>query len=359
MLAIGLWGSASIKAGTILDQTNVGYSNTLFSDIYKSLMPEVGQTFTAGVTGTLSKVALGIYEDQIYFGTTPAGYYHSDALITIRDQSGKILGQTIIPSSDIPLSTTFNQQNPVNVSVDVRSLGIQLTSGQVYSVSVTALRLAPTSAGGNGLDIAATSATYLDGHPFNTVFGGSRTPVYEDTLDLAFQTFVDVPGDVIDLQGGTPTLPMILVGADFPPSGISMDLGGTHTESFYRFYFRGGSFTASATIGLPCCDGDWLTASYLLQLLRDDGKLISEKKLSSSNGFSGGVANAPDAIHKNPPLAPGYYLIGVRANTGVDPTATIYFQTPLADAPVPEPATYVAVGGGVAAIALMRYYRRR
>src|SRR5260221_10401875 len=87
-------------AGAVLDQHSIpetGVVATLSASGFEvELFNPVGQTFTVGVAGTLSRIDLGLYQFFVDTPTTPAQF-------SLRTLGGTTLFATDIPLAHIPL----------------------------------------------------------------------------------------------------------------------------------------------------------------------------------------------------------------------------------------------------------------
>jgi hypothetical protein len=348
-LSFAAFAVSAASADSILDQTNVGPLGALYALDNPGTNPEVGQFFTAGATGTLNSISLGLYP-----GSSGA---NSEATVFIRDQTGLVLGETTIDTSNLPLqpSPLSISDNPIDISVSLQQLGINVSAGNVYSVGVL------PDVGGSFV-LSATANTYSGGTPYVSYDGGSQFPFFGDSYDIDFQTYVAVPGSILNLPGGTLHQPTLILGngsVNSPIDGVSSDVGGTQTDDFYQFHWVGGSIEVAGLVDLVCCDGAYLTSSYTFELLKADGTEISQATLDFNDGFGADLSNQPNAISVNPALPPGDYLVGIVSNDSTDPTATIYFDTPLSAA-TPEPASgmlMLILLVGVAPVAVRRRWR--
>jgi len=146
-------------------------------------------------------------------------------------------------------------------------------------------------------------------------------------------------------NGGTPNAPVLL----FTGVGIAVVTGaisGQNPQDYYSFDWFGGDFSVTATM-TNITDQN---AAYQLS----EGSLgsctdTSSTALNSTDSFSGTIV-----VHN---LAPGQYCVGLATADLADPNFTLNFNTPLTDAPVPEPASFVLLAVGLGALALTQ--RRR
>jgi hypothetical protein len=85
-LALAIVGVSTPGFSQTIDQQNVGRVAIHYADLNKGNDFELLQSFTAGITGTLDRIALPIYEDMV----SPPSYnvdkpYNSDVTVTILD----------------------------------------------------------------------------------------------------------------------------------------------------------------------------------------------------------------------------------------------------------------------------------
>jgi hypothetical protein len=329
--------SGSQASGDVLDQSVSGPTTSYYSDINKGVTPVLMETFTAGISGTLSRVNLPVYEDLLYNGSTPIGLYNSGITVSILDANFNVLGTVSVPSTDISPISAINPASVFDLSVDVSGLGIQVTAGQQYAVGVTPTTVVSTTLGGNGLDWVSTANTYAGGEPLISYAGGTPGTFFSTENDLEFQTYVST-GNTLTLQGGTPQVPVIIstpgtfarpVPGEFSPlSQLTSNGGAGKTNQFYQFYWTGGNFSVhadvyGASILNPSNTGP-NTIQYTLELLQTNGSVIESVNLNLDNLFN--AALAPRALE---PLPAGEYIVGVFGTDPVDPTISITFDTPI------------------------------
>jgi hypothetical protein len=149
--------------------------------------------------------------------------------------------------------------------------------------------------------------------------------------------------DDVTLQGGTTFAPVALTQSLI--GGVNGLIGGLGTEDYYGFYWFGGAFSASATIGGTPNAG----ASYLFSEGApgscDSGGTAT---LNGGDSFTGTIADSN--------LAAGFYCIGIDANNSNDPPFAITFNTPVSG--VPEPSTFALFSTALALIGARRLASR-
>lgn len=74
--ALAIFSPGAASAAAILDQQNL-ISTTPWSDINKGAYT-LGQSFTAGLSGTLTRLDLGIYDNLVVDATGASVQYDSD-----------------------------------------------------------------------------------------------------------------------------------------------------------------------------------------------------------------------------------------------------------------------------------------
>lgn len=148
-----------------------------------------------------------------------------------------------------------------------------------------------------------------------------------------------VPVTIADLLGGSPDAPVIL------PSGLVGQIRGNigepyGTDAFYAFDWAGGLFQVDAAINGAAADAAY---QFKLGQRSSDGAtaFLPGVILDGDNDFSGVLTYD---------LAPGAYTIGLATGTATDPSFAINFRTPVGTAAVPEPATWMTMILGFAAV---------
>jgi hypothetical protein len=155
------------------------------------------ESFTAGITGTLDKVALPIYEDQVFIPPSYKNYewYGSNVTVTILNNKLAVLGSVLVSAGSI--HTTFSPEAQQN-ALDVNALfKLSVTKGSLYYIAVQANRIVPANYSGNGLSWFATIADYPRGGPYGS-YGGSLFPFFYNSYDLEFRTYVMPPTAAVE-----------------------------------------------------------------------------------------------------------------------------------------------------------------
>jgi hypothetical protein len=189
--ALVIAGVPTLGFSQTIDQQNVGRVAIHYADLNK-----VGddfqllQSFTAGITGILDKVALPIYEDVIVPPDNKDEWYNSSVTVTILNRRlGKlaVLGSTVIPAASIPTTLSYDaKQNALDVNPVFR---LSVTRGGLYYIAVQANKIVPTDYAGNGLSWFGTVADYPKGGPYGS-YNGSLFPFFYNNYDLEFRTYV-------------------------------------------------------------------------------------------------------------------------------------------------------------------------
>jgi len=186
------------KCAEILDQSVVNPVTTAYSIIQKGFTPGIGFSFTAGVSGSLSRVDISLYNDLVFPPTGPARNYDSGANINFRDEELNLIGTALLTANQIAPRTSFDPAAPFNISLSVS--GINVLSGNLYYVLVQPTRVVPLDFGGNGLALLAASEIYAGGNPviYSTSGGprGSVSPFFAESNDVLFRTYVTTPSAV-------------------------------------------------------------------------------------------------------------------------------------------------------------------
>ena len=186
--ALIIAGMPALGFSQPIDQQNVGHVAVHYADLNKVGDDfELLQSFTAGITGTLDKVTLPVYEDVIITPDNKDEWYKNNLTVTILNSKLAVLGSTVIPAALIP--TIFNS-NAMQNALDVNSVfRLSVTRGSLYYIAVQANKVVPTDYAGNGLSWFATVADYPKGDPYGS-YNGSLFPFFNRNYDLEFRTYV-------------------------------------------------------------------------------------------------------------------------------------------------------------------------
>jgi hypothetical protein len=194
-LALATVGAPAPGFSQTIDQQNVGHVATHFVDLNKGNHFELLESFTAGITGTLDRVALPVYEDVISPRPGSYAWYNSSVTVTILNSRLGVLGVTTIPATSIPnTSSTAARQDALDVNAVFR---LSVTKGSLYYLAVQANRIVPANYSGNGLSWFATIADYPRGGPYGS-YGGSLFPFFYNSYDLEFRTYVMPPTAAVE-----------------------------------------------------------------------------------------------------------------------------------------------------------------
>ena len=106
--ALATVGLSTPSFSQTIDQQNLGHVAIHYAVLNKGDGFELLQSFTAGITGTLNRIALPVYEDVV----TPPPYnidgpYNSSVTVTILDSKLAVLGSALIPAVSI-----YNTSSP-------------------------------------------------------------------------------------------------------------------------------------------------------------------------------------------------------------------------------------------------------
>lgn len=152
----------------------------------------LAQTFTAGVTGTLVGVDIGIYRS---FDVPVA-----DVVLEVRDTVGGSPGPTLLGTGTFPAASVATTQG-VFVSFDLSAQGIQVAEGQFYALVARSAVTANNADGTYTWPGAGQGGSYAGGSAWQGPGDGSWT---ESSVpypyDRVFRTWVDVPdaADALD-----------------------------------------------------------------------------------------------------------------------------------------------------------------
>lgn len=205
-------GSAS--AATLVDQSNTGtFDNGIsFVTAANSQTRYVGQSFVAGVTGSLSSIEAALYRQTDFESGVVATFYNS---------SLNLLGTTSVASlpSGAAAFPAFGA-SPIYSLFDFASSNISIEIGSLYFFAFRSTGLKPINQGGNFTNALASSGNkYTQGNAFQSF--GSVMPtqtVYSD-LDLLFRSNVTT-ADVTAAVPEPATWALFLLG--FGAIGYSM-----------------------------------------------------------------------------------------------------------------------------------------
>jgi len=166
------------SASPILDQAQL--ATTQVGQGFHSIR-SIGQTFTAGVSGTLDSIELSLLE----FGSG------SDFTIEILDNSGgnltlaPVLGSLSLPESAVgPAPINLVASSITGTLIDLSSLGIDIDSGDALAMRLSSARVLS-----NG-DFYAANTSNTDPYALGSFFVDN---VVDGNHDVAFKTFVVIP----------------------------------------------------------------------------------------------------------------------------------------------------------------------
>jgi hypothetical protein len=179
--------------------------------------------------------------------------------------------------------------------------------------------------------------------------GGGSGNIFPTTAgDLEFvrqQPPISVPATVTAIltqnlsgyQGGTTSAPVYMVSGS-PVGQVTGTISGQGDEDYYWFYWGGGTFAATASIS-----GASGGASYLFSAgTAGSCNTVGSQTLNNGDGFSATIYDAN--------LPAGQYCIGLDANSAIDPSFSLTFNTPVNA--TPEPSAFLLLLGGLAVIAV-------
>ena len=195
-----------------------------------------------------------------------------------------------------------------------------------------------------GANTLQSGTTYLYLVNFDSYCGAAANcPGAHELAAYTFGTFSTaqgppVPQTLVNFQGGTQSNPVDLPNAINQIGAVSGTIGGAPDVDFYKFFWGGGEFAATATL-LDALVGD----SFNFELIDfATGHILEKMTLDQlDNNFNGTLSQL---------LAAGVYVIGINCDHCADPAFTISFDT--SGATVPEPGTLALLA--LAGAALMR-----
>ena len=146
-------------------------------------------------------------------------------------------------------------------------------------------------------------------------------------------------------EGGTASAPVFLT-TGLPVTSVSGTTSGAGSTDYYAFYWAGGAFSAETTF--PDVPSSSLGDSFQFSLgVFGSCNTLASVTLDNSNGYTGTISQGN--------LSASNYCIGIDQTAGSDPGYVTTFVTPLSAAP--EPAAFVLVAGGLAALCAVRRLR--
>lgn len=194
-ISCGIFAQKSnrIPTTTVIDQSSISETN-LGSEI-NSCCKFVAQTFTAGVTGTLSGVAIDVT-------SSPNSSFPLHVAIRTVTSSGMpspiILGETTLRSGSAPISQVITFPRAISI-----------VAGDQYAIVVNYEGAPPAGQGKSlGMWSGASGDTYPGGKSFASISDGILWSQSAEG-DFHFQTYVNLmtPPDNNKLPGPTPTPP--------------------------------------------------------------------------------------------------------------------------------------------------------
>ena len=161
-----------------VDQSQLS-ANTGIPFSYGAEYYPAGQSFTAGLGGLLSRIDV-VSNGQISGGSNT---------VTLSIWSGDGTNGLVLGTITQTVTNTLAYDVPGNwlVSLDVSSLGVNETAGNVYTFAFTDVSGGPGDLATRGI-VAATNNPYADGRAYSALYGDTTAP-----WDVEFRTWVVVP----------------------------------------------------------------------------------------------------------------------------------------------------------------------
>jgi hypothetical protein len=184
LAALGCGFVASMaQAAPVLDQSSVPetglfpVNGSVGTGVNNGPSVSMGQTFTAGLTGQLTRIDLAIFSSPFF---DPAG----PLTVAVKTLAGDILATQQIDVSTLP-DLTFGVTWVQIPQFDFSAGDVLVTAGLEYKILVTG----PASTGSFWIyQINDAPLAYADGHAFGVFQGSEGGPL---PFDFGFRTYVD------------------------------------------------------------------------------------------------------------------------------------------------------------------------
>jgi hypothetical protein len=196
MALAALPGRAS---GDIIDQFNLVYPPTPLGGAAVYSQQTVAQTFQVGLSGTLSRIAVDVYNPTQFPASQPLIFELRTTLADGSPNPSSVLLSRSVPASSVPVG----ERGPEGYVVfDLSASRVEVTAGHLLAFSL----YSNDSLNSYGAGLSSDNA-YPQGQEFFRMgpggSGGPFTPDIRGGIDLGFVEYVDVVPEPSSLVLGT------------------------------------------------------------------------------------------------------------------------------------------------------------